>query len=95
MAREKTLEKRLKAKVEKLGGLAVKFYSAAFTGMPDRLVLLPKGRIFFVEMKSTGDDQTPRQRFVSRQLIKLGFQVFKIDSEEQLTYFFKHVDDDL
>ena len=51
---EKYLEKKLREEVRKAGGLAIKFTSPYFTGMPDRLVLMPKGRIWFVEVKSTG-----------------------------------------
>ena len=49
--REKDIEKKLSLMVKKAGGIAVKFVSPSFDGMPDRLVLLPDGVIAFVELK--------------------------------------------
>ena len=51
---EKLLEKKLREEVKKLGGLALKFTSSTYTGMPDRIVLMPKGKVYFVELKTTG-----------------------------------------
>jgi hypothetical protein len=48
---EKSIEQKLVAKVKKLGGICPKFISPGYDGMPDRLVLLPKGKIGFVEVK--------------------------------------------
>lgn len=45
--RESVVEKRFAAEVKKRGGLAVKFVSPGFNGVPDRLVLFPGGRIAF------------------------------------------------
>lgn len=39
--REKTIEKKLADAVKGRGGLAPKFTSPGFDGMPDRIVLLP------------------------------------------------------
>ena len=50
--REKTVENKLVKAVKALGGLAPKFISPGFDGVPDRLVLLPKGRIAFIELKA-------------------------------------------
>ena len=57
--REKDIEKKLSLMVKKAGGIAVKFVSPSFDGMPDRLVLLPDGVIAFVELKAPGK---PRAR---------------------------------
>ena len=42
---EKTIENKLTLAVKKAGGIAPKFVSPSFAGMPDRLVLLPDGVI--------------------------------------------------
>jgi hypothetical protein len=89
MMTEKTIEKNLRDRVKLLGGLAIKFFSPWFTGMPDRIVLMPGGRIYFVEVKSPGAELKPRQRIVIPFLIKLGFTVLVIDSESDLNDFFK------
>jgi hypothetical protein len=42
---EKTIEKKLVNTVKSMGGIAPKFVSPGFDGMPDRLVLLPGGSL--------------------------------------------------
>ena len=68
----------------KKGGLAVKFVSPSFSGMPDRLVLLPHGVMGFVEVKAPG--KKPRLLQVSRHamLREMGFQVFVLDAMEDI-----------
>ena len=81
---EKTIENKLTLAVKKAGGIAVKFVSPSFAGMPDRLVLLPDGVIAFVELKAPGQKPRPLQEARHRLLRRLGFQVYVIDSEEQI-----------
>jgi len=88
---EKLLEKKLREEVKKLGGLALKFFSASFTGMPDRIILMPGARVAFAEIKTTGKTQSPRQRIVARMLRKLGFRVDVIDTLELLTDFLNYL----
>ena len=52
--REKTTETKLVKAVRAIGGLAPKFVSPGLDGVPDRLVLLPGGRIAFIELKAQG-----------------------------------------
>ena len=49
---EKTIEKKLTTAVKKAGGIAPKFVSPSFAGMPDRLILLPDGKFAFAELKA-------------------------------------------
>lgn len=80
---EKDIERKLKKRVEALGCLCLKFESPGFTGVPDRMVLMPGGEMFFVETKAPGKKERPRQEYVQRQLRALGFIVMSsIDSEE-------------
>lgn len=60
--REKTIEHKLASTVKNMGGIAPKFVSPGFDGMPDRLVLLPMGKIAFVEVKQHGEKPRPLQR---------------------------------
>ena len=82
--RERTIEQRLVDAVRKAGGLAPKFTSPGMTGVPDRLVLLPKGRMAFVEVKSPGKKPRPVQHLRKKQLESLGYQVFVLDSPEAI-----------
>ena len=43
--REKTIEKKLGIAIKDMGGIAPKFMSPGLDGMPDRIVLLPGGRM--------------------------------------------------
>ena len=81
---EKTIEKKLTTAVKKAGGIAPKFVSPSFAGMPDRLVLIPDGHIAFVELKTPGKKPRPLQLSRHRLLRSLGFRVYVIDSVEQI-----------
>ena len=82
--REKQIENKLATEAKKLGGIAVKFVSPSFDGMPDRLVLIPDGHIAFVELKAPGKKPRPLQLSRHRLLRSLGFRVYIIDSVEQI-----------
>lgn len=82
--REKTIESKLKITVKSMGGIALKLISPGFDGVPDRLVLLPHGKLAFIELKATGKRPRPLQEKRKKQLEALGFSVFCIDSVEQI-----------
>ncbi len=82
--RETHIEHRLIKAVRDLGGICPKLVSPGFDGMPDRLVLLPRGRIAFAEVKAPGKKPRPLQASRHRLLKSLGFKVFVIDSTEQI-----------
>jgi hypothetical protein len=81
---EKLIEKTLVAEVKSLDGWAIKLLCTYVTGLPDRLVLLPGGVVFFVEVKTTGKKPTAVQRLVHEKLRGLGFRVEVVDSIKQL-----------
>ena len=81
---EKQIEQKLVKAVKARGGLAPKFVSPGFDGVPDRIVLLPRGRIAFVELKAKGRKMRPLQVRRKRQLESLGFLVYCIDSPDQI-----------
>lgn len=82
--REKIIEKELKNAAKSMGGIALKFISPGFNGMPDRLVLLPRGKIAFIELKAPGKKLRPIQEKRKRQIEALGFLVFLIDNIDQI-----------
>lgn len=81
---EKYIEQKLVAAVKSMGGIAPKFVSPGIDGMPDRIVLLPMGRIAFVECKATGKKMRPLQNKRKKQLKALGFLVYCLDDVEQI-----------
>ena len=89
---EKTLEARLQKEIKRRGGLALKLLSQLHRGLPDRLVLMPEGWCFFVELKSTGKKPTRLQAHCHEQLERLGFAVWVVDSTESLDNVLSCVD---
>lgn len=82
---ERDVEKLLKREVENQipGARCLKFVSPGYTGVPDRIILLPGGTAVFVELKKPGKEPRQRQLFVQAQFRKLGFPVFGcVDSPE-------------
>lgn len=82
--RESIVERKLTTEAKKRGGLAVKFVSPGFNGVPDRLVLFPCGRLAFVELKAPGETMRPLQIRRAEQLRALGFRVYCVDSKEMI-----------
>jgi G:T-mismatch repair DNA endonuclease (very short patch repair protein) len=89
--REKQIETRLRKEVNQIGGLALKFTSPGTAGVPDRIVLLPKGRVVFVELKAPGVKLRPLQLKRKKQLENLGFKVHVIDSYKKVDEFIREV----
>jgi hypothetical protein len=87
--KEKILERRLVLAVKKAGGVCPKFVSPGFDGMPDRLILLPGGRIAFAEVKRHGEKPRPLQAARHGVLRRLGFAVYVLDDEAQIKNILK------
>ena len=82
--RESAIEAYLRDRVKELGGKAYKFVSPGNTGVPDRLVCLPGGRVVFVELKAPGKKPTAMQLAQQRRLAELGFLVLTLDSKKKI-----------
>ena len=80
--RESVVEKHLTIEAKKRGGMSVKFVSPGLDGVPDRLVLLPGGKLAFVELKAPGKKMRPLQIHRAKQLTALGFRVYYADRKE-------------
>ena len=81
---EKDIERKLVKAVKTAGGLALKFTSPGYAGVPDRIVLMPGGMMCFAELKAPGKVMRPLQLKKKKELESLGFRVFCIDSIEQI-----------
>jgi hypothetical protein len=71
--REIKIEDYLTRLVEARGGLCWKLAPVSAVGIPDRLVLLPGGRVGFIELKRPGKVPTKIQAFWIQQLVNRGF----------------------
>lgn len=83
--REKVVETYLRKRAKAMGGKAYKFVSPGNDGVPDRMVCLPGGVVFFIETKAPGKMSTPLQRFQQKQMRELGLDVYAdVDSREKV-----------
>jgi hypothetical protein len=88
---EKLLERKLVQAVKGVGGICPKFTSPGYDGMPDRLILLPGGKIAFVEVKGMGCNPRPLQLARHGLLRGLGFLVYVLDSAEGIRELLREV----
>lgn len=88
---ESKIENKLKIEVKKRGGMALKFVSPGLAGVPDRIVLMPKGKVAFVELKAPGKKMRALQLKRKKQLETLGFKVYLIDSFKAVNDFIQEM----
>lgn len=81
---ERDIERKLVVETVRRRGVALKFVSPGCIGVPDRIVMLPDGKMGFVELKAPGKKPRPIQVRRIQQMRKMGFKVFVIDGVEQI-----------
>lgn len=82
--RESAIERHLVSVVRKLGGEALKFTSPGRRHVNDRLVLLPGGRVFFVELKQPGAKPRAGQVRFHGRLAALKCNTVVLDTKEKI-----------
>jgi len=82
--REREIEQKLIDAIKAQGGVCWKFVSPGTAGVPDRIILMPMGRIAFVEVKAPGESPRKLQLARHRFLRRLGFKTFVLDNPEQI-----------
>ncbi len=89
---EHDIEEKLRTRVKAYGGRCLKWVSPGKSGVPDRIVLLPGGRIIFVETKRPkGGKLSPLQLYWGRTLTSMGFEVWVIWNRQDIADFEKTV----
>ena len=84
---ESRIEERLRQGVKALGGKAYKFVSPGNNGVPDRVVCLPNGKVFFAELKSPNGVLSEQQQHRIAELRKLNQKVYVFWSIQQVEKF--------
>lgn len=85
---EKDIERKLKTMVERRGGLCLKWVCPGWAGVPDRIVLLPFGRVVFVELKRPkGGRLSKLQKWWAKTLVSLGFRYTTVWNQDDLDEF--------
>ena len=92
--REKQIEQKLVLAVKRRGGICPKFVSPGFDGMPDRIILLPGGRLGFAEVKAPGRKPRPLQETRHGLLRRLGFKVYVLDNAGQIEEILREIGGD-
>lgn len=72
----------------------MKFVSPGCLGVPDKIVMLPGGRMGFVELKAPGKKPRPIQARRIQQMRKMGFKVFVVDGMEQIGSVLDEIQED-
>ena len=88
---EYKIEEHLVKAVKAHGGLCIKINTTSMTGLPDRLLLLPRGKFAFVEVKRPGIKPRPIQVKRMNDLKQLGFQCYVLDSLKQINFIIEEV----
>ncbi len=91
---EKDIEKKFIKAIRHVDGIALKLVSPSFNGIPDRLVLMPKGKIGFVEIKDKGKKPRALQTSRHNMLRQLGFKVFVLDDVDDIEKIIKEIGGD-
>lgn len=89
--KEYAIEKHLIRKAQACGGMCIKFTSPGMSGVPDRIVILPGGKIGFAELKAPGKKPRRLQRNVLRRLYRLDCRVCVIDNPESAESFIRRL----
>lgn len=87
---EKDIERKLVQEVKALGGMCLKFTSPGLAGVPDRIVMLPGGRIIFVEMKAQHGRLSQQQQAVLARFTRLGVDWAVVSTPQLLDIFLEN-----
>lgn len=94
MKSEKQIESYLKKKVIEAGGLCYKWTSPGTAGVPDRIIIMPKGKIYFAELKAEGkrNNLSTLQRAFLAKLIIFDCKIEILASYEDVDKFIKKIE---
>ena len=88
---EKNVEAHLVKSVRRIGGIAYKFVSPAHRGVADRVVVLPGGAVWFVELKAEGGRLSPLQQVFQSEMARLGQNYACLWSKDHVDEWIKDV----
>ena len=85
---ERDIERYLVRRTIEHGGVAYKFVSPGRVGVADRIVLLPGGKVWFVELKSSTGRLSPLQKLFAVDMRRMGMNYIVIRSKEEVDQWF-------
>ena len=84
---ERDVERYLIKRVKALGGVAYKFTSPAHRGVADRIVCLPNGQTWFVEVKTEGGRLSELQKVFAADMARMNQKYVCLWNKEQIDEF--------
>lgn len=87
---ESAIESRFHRKIREAGGASFKF-APLVRGNPDRIVLLPGGRIYLVELKTETGALRPDQIIWHEKAANIGVRVVVLAGNEEVDAWLKSV----
>lgn len=89
---EKEIEKYLNDNIKKFGGRSYKFISPGQSGVPDRIVFLPGGKIYFVELKRKKGSPSALQKLQHKRFKELGHEVYLLYGLDDVKRFIDEIE---
>ena len=89
--RESTIEKYFAAQVKAIGGVAHKFTSPAHRGVADRVVCLPDGSTWFVEIKAENGRLSELQKIFQSDMARMKQKYACLWSKDHVNEWIKDV----
>lgn len=90
---ESEIEKYLVKRVKQIGGKAYKFTSPAHRGVPDRILVLPRGHVIFCEVKNERGRLSVLQQIELQWMKSLGHRVAVVYSIEDIDALMEYIDE--
>ena len=85
--KERDIEALLRDGVKQLGGKAYKWVSPGNAGVPDRIVILPGGKVIFVELKQENGRLTRLQKVQQQTLRRMGVAAVTLRGAEDVKMY--------
>ena len=88
--KEHHVEAHLIKRIKQLGGTAYKFTSPQRRSVPDRLCVLPKGYVLFIECKRPGEEPTDAQYRELEKLQDLDQWNYWVDTTDKIDRIYNY-----
>lgn len=93
VGKEAQIERKLVAAVRSTGGMCLKWSSPGTAGVPDRICLMPDGRVLFVEVKTPTGRLSSVQVAMHRRMSAIGHSVAVVRSVAEINELLEIVDE--
>jgi len=88
---ERDIERYLVRRAIEHGGKAYKWVSPGHVGVADRIVLLPGGVVWFVELKTAKGRLSPLQKVFAADMARMGINYIVIRSKGEVNELLQRV----